>query len=87
MPERGPQAGDPYCPDLEEDFDEEQGPTAALVIEEVDPEQITTDDGQKGWSVCCDDDVWYDCFWSKRFGMWMYSTGNWTPDDEPDEGD
>jgi hypothetical protein len=45
-----------------------------LLITEVDySRNIEDEQGNKGWSVICEDEVGYDCFWSEKLQMYVYA--------------
>ena len=46
--------------------------TDVLMIESIEQE-IEDDQGNVGWSVTCEDEVGYDCFWSAKLQMYVYA--------------
>lgn len=44
-----------------------------MIIIEVENEEIEDDYGNIGYTVLCDDSIWYDCFWSNKHQCFVYA--------------
>ena len=75
-----PQVGDVYWPNFESDYPED--PLYYNVIDTLtlDQELLVIQevgmlyDDNIGWEILASDGYHYDCYWSDKLGIWVYST-------------